>query len=92
MTGALAPWQWVILIWFMCAVLAEVLITLLFAIWLRQRGVNLIFGMIGVPGYLELLYAQWNRAQGRSSRNWIAMRALMLANLVLAFVVALPIF
>jgi hypothetical protein len=92
MTQELPPSQWVVLVWFACAVLAEVLSTVGFAIWLRRRKVSLIFGMIGVPGYLERRYAEWCRANGRASRNWIVVRLLLIANVVAALVVAFPIF
>jgi hypothetical protein len=92
MTQELPLSQWVVLAWFTCAVLAEVLSTIAFAIWLRRRKVGLIFGMMGIPGYLERRYAEWCRANGRSSRNWIVVRWLLMANVVAALVVAFPIF
>ena len=91
MTQELPTSQWVVLVWFACAVLAEVLSTVVFAIWLRRRKVSLTFGMIGMPGYLEYRYAEWCRANGRPSRNWIVMRWSLMANVVIAFVVAFPI-
>jgi len=92
MIEELSTWQWVVLMWFMCSVLVEVLSTLMFSVWLRRRNVELIFGMIGIPGYLEYQYAQWCRANSRPSRAWLAVRGLLMVNVILSLVVAFPLF
>jgi hypothetical protein len=92
MTAELSTLQELTLVWFMFAVLAEVVSTIAFAVWLRHRNVSLIFGMIGVPGYLENRYAGWCRTNNRPSTGWITVRILLMVNVVVAFVAAFPIF
>jgi steroid 5-alpha reductase family enzyme len=82
---------WVLLIWFAAAILAEVVGMLAFAISLRRRGVALVFGLIGIPGYLEYRYAQWCTSHGQSPRRVIVLRFLLMANMLLAILVAFPI-
>ena len=82
----------VTLVWFVLAVIAEVVSTIAFAVWLRHRNVRLIFGMIGVPGYLENRYALWCRETKRPRRSWIAVRVLLMVNVVVAFLANLPVF
>jgi len=82
---------WVLLIWFAAAILAEVVGLLAFAISLRRRGVALVFGLVGIPGYLEYRYAQWCASNGQSSRRVIALRLLLLVNMLLAIVLVFPI-
>jgi len=48
--------------------------------------------MIGVPGYLERRYAAWRRANGKPSRKWIVVWLFLMANAILALIVAYPIF
>ena len=91
MTQTLTPSMWIVLIWFAVAILAEVFSTLGFALWLRRHGVKLVFGLIGIPGYLEYQYAGWCKASGRSSRRTVAVRVLLMINVVAAFLLALPI-
>jgi steroid 5-alpha reductase family enzyme len=82
---------WIILIWFVAAILAEVIGMLTFAIWLRRRGVSLIFGLVGIPGYLEYRYARWCTSHGQSSRRVIALRLILIFNMLLAILFAFPI-
>ena len=84
--------QWVVLVWFACAVLAEVVSTLAFFVWLRRKKVALVFGMTGVPGYLEFRYVDWCRANHLPSTNWIVVRLLLMTNVLSALVAAFPIF
>jgi hypothetical protein len=82
---------WVVLIWFAVAVLAETVGILAFAMWLRRRGVTLVFGLVGIPGYLEYRYVRWCQSRGQSSRRGIALRLLLLFNMILAILFAFPI-
>jgi hypothetical protein len=82
---------WLILIWFATSILAEVIGMLIFAWRLRRRGVHLIFGLVGVPGYLEYCYAQWCTSRGESPRRVIALRVLLLLNMILAILFAFPV-
>lgn len=92
MVQELSSAQWMALTWFAAAVLLEVVTTIGFAQWLRRKGTALIFGFIGIPGYLEYLYAEWCRANGRDPLWMIVLRLLLLVNVVGAFIVAMPIF
>lgn len=85
------PATWLILIWFASAILAEVIGMLIFAWQLRRSGARLVFGMVGVPGYLEYHYAQWCNSRRESPRNVIVLRALLLLNMILAILFAFPI-
>jgi type IV secretory pathway TraG/TraD family ATPase VirD4 len=87
----LTPYAAAVLVWFAIAALAEIFSTLGFAFWLHRRGVGLVFGLIGVPGYIEHRYAQWCRDTGRSARRGVTLRLLLLVNLIVAFVFAFPI-
>jgi len=89
--GTTTIFTWAILIWFVTAILAEVIGLLVFALWLRRRGVRLVFGLIGVPGYLEYRYAHWRASRGESPRRAIALRLLLLLNMMLAILCAFPI-
>lgn len=82
---------WLILIWFAAAILAEVIGMLVFAWRLRRRGVRLVFGLVGIPGYLEYQYARWCASRGESPRRVIALRALLLLNMILAILFVFPI-
>ena len=91
MTQEMSTWELVAGVWFCCAVLAEVSCHAAFILWLRRRRVSLSFLMIGVPGYLEHRYEVWCRENNQTSRKWIVVRRLLLANMIVAFVVTFPI-
>ena len=85
------PSSWIILIWFATSILVEVVGILFFALWLTNRGVKLVFGLTGIPGYLEHRYAIWCADRGRSPRRVIVIRALLLLNMIIAILCAIPI-
>lgn len=78
-------------VWFVVAILIEVGSTLVLLLWLRRRGVRLVFGLTGIPGYLERAYREWCRNQGRPSTGVLVLRAVSLINVVVAAIVAIPV-
>jgi hypothetical protein len=79
-----------VLVWFVLAVLIEIASSVLLLLWLRRRGVLPVFGLTGVPGYLERVYLEWCRTQGRSWKRVVVLRTLSILNVVLSAVVAIP--
>jgi hypothetical protein len=78
-------------VWFVVAILVEVGSTLALLLWLHRRGVRLVFGMTGIPGYLERAYREWCRNQGRSSTVVLVLRTFSLINVIVAAIVAIPV-
>ncbi len=70
--------------WFAGAVLLEVGSSVALYYWLRANGVAVSWLRYGFPGYLESLYVQWCRSQGRSPRRVVVVRIFSLANLIAA--------
>jgi hypothetical protein len=83
--------SWLILTWFAASIVAEVIGMLILRVRLYRRGVRLVSGLTGVPGYMEYRYAMWCRERGRSPRRVIVLQAVLLFNMVLAILCALPI-
>ena len=92
MVHELSTAQWILLTWFATAVVAEVVSTMVFAARLRRRGVELIYGLLGVPGYLEYRYFQWCRANDRNPTAVILLRLFLVLNVIGAFVASISIF
>jgi len=77
--------QVLIVVWFALAIIVEIIGSTILWVWLRRRGAKLIFGLTGIPGYLELAYIVWSRSQGRHpNMTLIVFRALSLVNAVVA--------
>jgi len=91
MTQTVTTYMWVVLMWFAVAILAEVFSTVGFAFWLHRRGVKLVFGLTGIPGYVEYRYAEWCKARGKPSRRVVAIRVLLMINVIAALLFAFPI-
>jgi hypothetical protein len=68
--------------WFAFSVLAEIVSSLGFLIWLRRHGVKVSIRFYGIPGYLEYYYAEWCRINGKSPYRWITIRALLLVSTI----------
>jgi hypothetical protein len=73
-----------IIIWFVVSVLLEIITSIIFYFWLRRHGVKLVFGLTGVPGYMERAYREWCHSQGRSSKGIIISRSIILLNCIMA--------
>jgi hypothetical protein len=80
----------VIFIWFGLAILVEVASSVVLLLWLRRRGVKVLFGLTGIPGYLERAYLKWCRSQGHSGKRVLLLRALSIINVIIAALVAIP--
>jgi len=75
-------------VWFAASVVIQVASSIVFWFWLRRRGVRLVYGLAGIPGYLERAYLGWCRSQGRSGTTVIVLRAMSVINVIVAAVVA----
>jgi hypothetical protein len=53
-------------------------------LWLRRKGVSMVFTWSGTPGYLDVLYARWCREHQKSPAGILWFRAIALVNLVIA--------
>jgi len=77
-------------LWFASAIFIAVIQNVVFMHWLKKQGVRLIFGLAGTPGYLDYVYFNWCKSQGRSPKRILILRALCLANAILAAIVVIP--
>ena len=77
-------------LWFASAIFIAVIQNVVFMYWLKKQGVRLIFGLAGTPGYLDYVYFNWCKSQGRSPKRILVLRALCLANVILAAIVVVP--
>lgn len=74
-----------IIVWFAVSILIEVIGTFVFWIWLRKRGLKLVFGLTGTPGYMEYTYLKWCRSQlRRPNTGMLVFRAVSLINVIIA--------
>lgn len=71
-------------IWFGLSILVYIATTAALIGWVERRGEKLELSMRAVPGYAELAYLRWCRAQGRAAVPVLVLRGLALANLALA--------
>ncbi len=74
--------------WFMISVFIEVVGNAAFVLWLRRQGAEVRFGWAGMPVYVDRVYAQWCRAQGREPGK--ILRRISLVNVVAASFFAIP--
>ena len=77
-------------LWFSSAIFIEVIQNVVFTHWLKKRGVRFVFGLAGTPGYLDYVYFNWCKSQGRSARRVLILRTLCLVNVILAAVIVIP--
>jgi type IV secretory pathway TraG/TraD family ATPase VirD4 len=82
--------QILILVWFGSAIFVEITSGFVLALWLSRRGVRLVFGLTGMPGYLERAYLKWCRSQGRSGKDVLVLRVLSMVNVIVAAIVTIP--
>ena len=75
-----------IFLWFAGSVFVAIAGTFVLWFWLRRHGVRLVYGLAGIPGYMEYAYFQWCRSQGRSSRRMLVLRAISIINVIVAAV------
>lgn len=73
-----------IIVWFAMSVLITVIGNFVFWFWLRRRGVNLLFRLVGTPGYLEYVYLKWCQSQRRPSTGVLVFRVISLINFIVA--------
>jgi hypothetical protein len=81
----------IILIWFAVSVFIEIVSSIVLWFWLRRRGVKLVYGLAGIPGYMERAYLEWCRSQGRASRALLVWRVILHINVVVAAIFFIPI-
>jgi len=74
-------------IWFVASIIFEVVSSFLLWIWLRKRGVRLVFGLSGIPGYLERFYIDWCRSHGHPYKRVLVTRVISVINLIVAAIV-----
>jgi len=75
-----------IIIWFSISVIIEIASSIVLWFWLRRHGISLVFGLTGIPGYLEGAYLKWCRKQGISGRTVLILRAFSIINVIFAAV------
>ncbi len=75
-----------VMIWFSVSVIIEIISSVLLWLWLRRRGVRLVFSLTGIPGYIERAYLVWCRSQGRPCRRVLVLRAVSIINVIIAAV------
>lgn len=78
------------LAWFAASIVLEIGTTIFFMFWLRRRGTRLIFGLTGIPGYLEMHYLNLCRQQARSAKTILILRLLLLINVLVAAIIVVP--
>jgi hypothetical protein len=76
----------IIIIWFSMSVFIEIASSLVFWFWLRRHGVNLVFSLIGIPGYMESAYRKWCRKNGVSGKTVLILRISSIINVIIASV------
>ena len=77
-------------LWFCSAIFIAVIQNIIFMHWLKKQGVRMFFGLAGTPGYLDYIYWKWCKSQGRSPKRILILRALCVANAILAAIVVIP--
>jgi len=80
-----------ILAWFALSVFVAVVGTVVLSVWLRRRGVRLVSGFVGIPGYLEYAYFKYCQSHERASTSVLVLRAISIINAVVAAIVTIPI-
>ena len=78
-----------ILLWFAIAVVIEIVSSTILFFWLRAHGVRPVFGLTGIPGYLEREFDRLCRETGRQRKLVLSLRAFSIVNVVLAIIFAI---
>jgi hypothetical protein len=80
--------QILVICWVVVSFIIEYITTVLFLIWLRRQGATLIFGLTGIPWYLEKVYIAWCKSKGKNPNGkFLKIRAILLANLLIGMVI-----
>ncbi len=82
-------WERVIVVWFGVSVVAHLLSGLGLWFWLARHRVKMVFGLAGIPGYLERRYRDWAERAGRPSRLVINLRIISTINVVIVSVITM---
>jgi hypothetical protein len=77
-------------IWIMVSLAVEVLGNAAFVLWLRRQGAKVRFGWAGMPIYVDWVYVEWCRAQGRQPGKLLLLRRISLINAAAAAFLAIP--
>jgi hypothetical protein len=73
-----------IMIWFVVSLIVAIIGNVVFLFWLKRRGVNLVFALTGIPGYMDHAYFDWCRSHGCSSKRILVLRAVSIINVIVA--------
>ena len=83
--------EFLIFLWFAVSVFIAVVGTFVFWFGLRRRGVRLVFGLTGIPGYMEIAYIEWCRTRGRRPNiSMLVFRGASIINVIVAAIFAIP--
>jgi len=77
-------------IWIMASLALEVFGNAAFVLWLRRQGAEVRFGWAGMPIYVDRVYVEWCRAQGREPGKILLLRRISLINAAVAALLAIP--
>lgn len=80
-----------VIVWFALAILTEVVSSFMLWAWLRCHGARLVFGLAGIPGYLEHAYHEWCNSHQQPCRAVLLLRAASVVNVIAAAIFAIPI-
>ena len=84
------PWQAIGIAWFCISIVLVIGSNIFFMLWLRRKGVRLVFGLTGIPGYLDMHYVKLCRQEARSAKVVLILRAASWINALLAAMVVVP--
>jgi type IV secretory pathway TraG/TraD family ATPase VirD4 len=73
-----------VMVWFSVAVIIEIISSIVLWFWLRRHGVKFVFGLAGIPGYMERAYLAWCRSQGHPCTRVLVLRAVSIINVIVA--------
>ena len=71
-------------IWFMASIVVEVFGNAAFVSWLRRQGAEVRFAWVGIPFYVDRVYAEWCRAHEREPGKILLLRKISLVNVAVA--------
>jgi hypothetical protein len=80
----------VILCWFAASVFSAVVGNAVFVMWLRAHDVPMTFMWTGLPWYVDRVYVEWCRSQGRAPGRILRLRRIALVNVIAAALVGVP--
>ena len=80
-----------IFVWFAVAIVVELFSSLVLFFWLRRHGVKLVFGLTGLPGYMERAYYIQCCTNGRPCKTVLILRTFSVINLIVSAIVTIPV-